>query len=107
MSIVWFCALLDTDRGEWDAADAAPVMRCRHYWRIEGKRLDELERIAREVWDKSPEENRVWLKVSGVINLRDIVAIDELGDLHDRGLLHHTHIYVLTPLELTKSPPPL
>ena len=89
MSIVWFCAFLDPDTGEWDAADAAPVMRRRHYWRIEDKRLDELERIAREVWDKLPEENRAWLKVSGAINLRDIVAIDELGD----DLFEGVHIY--------------
>jgi hypothetical protein len=78
MSIAWFYAFLDPDTGEWGAADAVPAMRRHHYWRIEDEHLDELGKIGRDVWDKLPDDNRTWLKRSGAINLRDIVAIDEL-----------------------------
>jgi hypothetical protein len=98
MGISWFYAFLDHDTGEWDAADAVPAMRRRHYWRIEDERLDKLEQIARDVWDKLPDANRTWFKVSGAINVRDIVAIDELGD----DLFDGVHIYA--PFSATKGP---
>src|ERR1700676_5494541 len=98
MSIAWFYAFLDPDTGEWDAADAVPAMRRHHYWRIEDKHLDELEKIGRDAWDKLPDDNRTWLKRSGAINLRDIAAIDELGD----DLFSGTHLYV--PFSHTNGP---
>jgi hypothetical protein len=65
MNISWFYAFLDPDTGEWDAADAVPAMPRHHHWRIEDERLDELEQIARDVWNKLPDENRTWLKSFG------------------------------------------
>lgn len=90
MGISWFFAFLDPDTGEWDAADAVPAMRRHHHWRVEDKRLDQLDQMAREVWDELAENNRAWLKIFGAINLRDIVAIDEIGD----DLFEGVHIYV-------------
>jgi len=90
MGISWFFAFVDPDTGEWDAADAVPAMRRHHHWRVEDKRLDELEQMARGVWDELPDNNRAWLKIFGAINLRDIVAIDEMGD----DLFEGVHIYV-------------
>jgi hypothetical protein len=89
MIISRFYAYLDPDTGEWDAADSVPAMRRHHYWRIEDGLLDELDQIARETWDKLPEENRAWLKYSGAISLRDVVAVDDLGD----DLFEGVHIY--------------
>jgi hypothetical protein len=90
MGISWFFAFLDPDTGEWDAADAVPAMRRHHHWRVEDERLDKLEQMAREVWDQLPESNRAWLKIFGAIRLRDIVAIDEVGD----DLFEGVHVYV-------------
>jgi hypothetical protein len=98
MNISWFYAFLDPDTGEWDAADAVPAMPRHHHWRIEDQRLDELEQIARDVWDNLPDENRTWLKSFGAINVRDIVAVDELGD----DLFKGVHIYV--PFSPTNGP---
>jgi hypothetical protein len=98
MNISWFYAFLDPDTGEWDAADAVPAMPRHHHWRIEDERLDELEQIARDVWNKLPDENRTWLKSFGAINVRDIVAVDELGD----DLFQGVHIYV--PFSPTNGP---
>lgn len=98
MSIAWFYAFLDPDTGEWDAADAVPALRRRHYWRVEDKHVDGLDQMARDAWDKLPDENRSWLKTSGVINVRDIAAIDELGD----DLFEGVHIYV--PFTSTNGP---
>jgi hypothetical protein len=91
LSISWFYAYVDPATGEWDAADAVPAMRRagRHYWAGKDERLDKLEQVARDTWDKLPEENRAWLKWSGAVSLRDIVAIDELGDDIFKGV----HIY--------------
>jgi hypothetical protein len=90
MGISWFFAFLDPDTGEWDAADVVPAMRRHHHWRVEDERLDKLEQMARAVWDQLPESNRAWLKIFGVIRLRDIVAIDEVGD----DLFEGVHVYV-------------
>jgi hypothetical protein len=65
---------------------------------VEDKRLDELDQIARDAWNKLPDEHRSWLKDWGAINIRDIVAIDELGD----DLFEGVHIYV--PFTLTAGP---
>ncbi|MEY9124822.1 restriction endonuclease [Bradyrhizobium yuanmingense] len=89
MSISWSYAFLDPDTGEWDAADGVPAMRRHHHWRVEDTQLDELDYVARATWDALPEENRAWLKFSGGIRLRDIVAIDDLGD----DLFEGVHIY--------------
>ncbi|WP_342733192.1 hypothetical protein [Bradyrhizobium sp. B117] len=89
MDISWFFAFLDPDTGEWDAADAVPAMRRHHHWRVEDARLDKLEQMARAVWDELPERNRAWLKIFGAIRLRDIVAIDEVGD----DLFEGVHVY--------------
>jgi hypothetical protein len=98
MGISRFFAFLDPDTGEWDAADAVPAMRRHHHWRVEDERLDKLEQMAREVWDQLPESNRAWLKMFGAIRLRDIVAIDEVGD----DLFEGAHVYV--PFSPTNGP---
>jgi hypothetical protein len=65
---------------------------------LEDQRLDELEQIARDVWDNLPDENRTWLKSYGAINVGVIVAVDELGD----DLFQGVHIYV--PFSPTDGP---
>lgn len=66
--------------GEWDAADAVTAVPGYHPWRVEDAVRDELEAAARTLWDALPEQNRGWLKISGFIPFRTVVAIDELGD---------------------------
>jgi hypothetical protein len=65
---------------------------------LEDERLDAPDQIARDAWNKLHDENRTWLKSFGVINVRDIVAVDELGD----DLFQRVHIYV--PFSPTSGP---
>jgi len=98
VSIRWHYAYVDTVTGEWDAADAVTAMPGYHPWRVEDAERDELEAAARSLWDALPEQNRGWLKISGFIPFRAVVAIDELGDDVFKG----THVYV--PFHPTKGP---
>lgn len=90
LSIAWYYAYIDPETGAWDAADTVNASHSRHRWRIKDEKREELEAKARLAWDLLPEENRGWLKVSGIVPLKDIVAIDEFGD----DMFDGVHIYV-------------
>lgn len=98
VSIRWYYAYIDPATGEWDAADAVSAMERHHPWRVEDPEKRELNEAARETWNSLPEHNRGWLKISGYIPLRSIIAIDEMGD----DVFHGTHIYV--PFHPTTGP---
>lgn len=98
VSIRWHYAYVDAATGEWDAADAVTAMPGYHPWRVEDAERDELEAAARSLWDALPEQNKGWLKISGFIPFRTVVAIDELGD----DVFNGTHVYV--PFHPTKGP---
>lgn len=85
----WHYAFVDTATGEWDAADAVTAVPGYHPWRVDDAEKDELEAAARIVWDALPEKNKGWLKISGFIPFRSVVAVDELGD----DVFEGTHVY--------------
>lgn len=80
MSVGWFYAYLDPKSGEWDAARMVGAMRRHHLWAIKDPKIEELRDEARQTWEELPDENKAWLKVSGVIALENILAVDECGD---------------------------
>lgn len=84
-----FYAYVDRATGEWDAADVVDSMRSDHPWQVDDPEHTKLDDAARETWMALPELNRGWLRVSCFIPLRNIVAIDELGDEVFGG----THVY--------------
>jgi hypothetical protein len=99
VSTHWFHAYLDPATGEWDAADLVSSRLGREDpWWVEDEEKDKLDRAASAVWHDLPEANKAWLKVSGIIPLRNIVAIDDLGD----DLINGAHVYV--PFTPPKGP---
>lgn len=91
MTVAWFFGYLNQKTGEWDAADAIRGMEeINHPWYVRDEKKEEAGRRAREIWNKLPDENRAWLKVWGVLPLRNIIAIDDIGD----DVFDGTHIYV-------------
>lgn len=53
---------------------------------------------AHDAWLALPEPNRAWLKISGAIPIRNILAIDDLGD----DVMQGVHLYV--PFEPKHGP---
>lgn len=98
VSIKWHYAYLDRVTGQWDAANAVTAMERYHPWRLEDPKKDALDDSARKAWDALPEQNRGWLKISGCVPLRNIIAIDEMGD----DIFEGTHLYV--PFHPTQGP---
>ena len=84
-----YYAYFDPTTKEWDAADQVDSMRLHHPWQVRNEKDEELESIARDSWDKFPDGRRGWLKLSAFIPLRNLVAIDEMGDDVFKG----THVY--------------
>lgn len=89
LSIRWHYAYIDQSTGEWDVADAVSFRKSFHQWQVDDLELNKLEDTARALWDSLPNDKRGWLQVSGFIPLRNIIAIDELGD----ELFEGTHLY--------------
>jgi hypothetical protein len=90
LSIGWSYAYFDHSNGEWDAADVVRSVRPDHPWTVDDEKRDVLDREAREFCEALPSEHRAWLNTSGAIPLRNILAIDELGDDIFKG----PHLYV-------------
>jgi len=85
----WHYAYVDPRTGEWDAADAVGSMERHHPWRVEDPAKEDLNRAASSAWQGFTEDHRGWLKVSGFIPLRNIIAVDEMGD----DVFAGTHVY--------------
>jgi hypothetical protein len=98
VSVRWHYAYIDPATGEWDAADAVSSMERYHPWHVADPKKELLDGAARKTWDALPQQNRGWLKVSGFIPLRNIVAIDEIGD----DIFEGAHLYV--PFHSTQGP---
>ena len=98
VSVKWHYAYINAETGEWDAADAVSSMERHHPWRVADAKKEELDDAACKAWDALPEQNRGWLKTSGFIPLRSIIAVDEMGD----DVFNGTHLYV--PFHPTKGP---
>lgn len=89
-SIRWHHAFVDFQTGQWDAATATSFERRHHAWRVDDEEHDRLAAEASVIWDDLPQENKGWLQVTGVVDLKDVVAVDELGD----DVFSGVHIYV-------------
>lgn len=89
-SIRWHHAFVDFETGQWDAASATSFGRRRHAWRVDDEEHDGLSAEASAIWEELPHENKGWLQVTGVVDLKDVVAVDELGD----DVFPGVHIYV-------------
>lgn len=90
VSVKWHYAFIDPATGEWDASDTVSAMEGHHPWRVEDPAKNALDSAARRIWDALPGHNRGWLQVSGCVPLRNIIAIDEMGD----DVFSGTHVYV-------------
>ncbi|WP_146128182.1 hypothetical protein [Burkholderia gladioli] len=90
LNVRWNYAYIDTTTGEWDAADVFPAMAREHYWSPEeNEERRELIFESSQAWNNLPEKNRGWLKISGFIKIKDIMAVDEIGD----DIFQGTHLY--------------
>jgi hypothetical protein len=89
ISVYWFHAYLDPATGEWDAADAVAARHGQDPWKVKDPNRDKLDRAASDAWQALPDDNKAWLKVTGIIPFRNIVAIDDIGD----DIVNGTHIY--------------
>ncbi|MDG3821086.1 hypothetical protein L5B88_29235 [Pseudomonas aeruginosa] len=98
MSLGWHCAYIDIETGEWDAADVVKNHYSQNPWRIEDPKRQRLAEEASRIWHDFPDTHRGWLKVSGFIPYRNILAIDDLGD----EIFNGTHLYV--PFHPTYGP---
>lgn len=98
VSVRWHYAFIDPATGEWDAANAVSSMLRDHPWRVEDPKHSALDQAAGDAWHALPDTNRGWLKISGFIPLRSIVAVDEVGD----DVFSGTHVYV--PFHPTNGP---
>lgn len=91
VSTSWFHAYLDPTTGEWDAAD---LIATRHMqndpWKVNDPENEKLDQAASAIWNALPDDNKAWLKVTGIIPFANIVAIDDMGD----DIVTGTHIYV-------------
>lgn len=90
LSVAWYHAYIDPETGEWDAAEAVASKPEHHPWRITDEAVEALRTAAREAWLALPEPNRGWLKVSGAIPYRNILAVDDIGD----DIMDGVHLYV-------------
>lgn len=91
LKVVWFHAFIDEAKREWDCADAVRVVHRHDYWAIEPSAEEKKrDHEAGEIWHALPEENKAWLMVSGYVPLRNIIAIDDMGD----DVFSGVHIYV-------------
>jgi hypothetical protein len=98
VSVYWFHAYLDPATGEWDAADLIPARHMNDPWKVEDPEKEKLDRAASQIWHALPDDNKAWLKVTGIIPFANIVAIDDMGD----DLLNGTHIFA--PFKPNKGP---
>jgi len=89
LSVAWYYAYLDRATGAWDAADKIAAMQPRNPWQLTGAERDELDREGSGVWHALGETEKAWLKLSGFVPIRNIVAVDELGD----DIFDGTHVY--------------
>lgn len=98
LSVAWYYAYIDRATGTWDAADNVAAMQPRSPWQVTGAERDELDRVGAQAWHALPETDRAWLKRSGFIPIRNIVAVDEVGD----DVFDGTHIYA--PFAANRGP---
>lgn len=99
LSVRWHYAYIDLSTGEWDAADAVPAMVRHHRWSPEEDEAKiELGFEASQAWSSFDDKNRGWLKISGFIPIRNIIAVDEIGD----DIFEGTHLY--TPFNQNHGP---
>jgi hypothetical protein len=90
VSMHWFHAYLDPETGAWDAADAVEARHLNSQWNVADAEKEKLDAVASAAWQALPDENKAWVKVSGIIPFANIVAIDDMGD----DIVGGTHIYV-------------
>jgi hypothetical protein len=94
-----FMRNLDPTTGEWDAADLIPTGHMRNDpWKVKEPENGTLDQAASATWNALPDDNKAWLKVTGIIPFGNIVAIDDMGD----DIVTGTHIYV--PFTPNKGP---
>lgn len=86
----WFHAYLDPETGAWDAADVVEARHLNSQWNVADPEKEKLDAAARAAWQALPDENKAWVKVTGIIPFANIVAIDDMGD----EIVGGTHIYV-------------
>jgi len=99
VSTSWFHAYFDPTTGEWDAADLIAARHMRNDpWKVKDSANEALEQAASATWNALPDDNKAWLKVTGIIPFANIVAIDDMGD----DIVTGTHIYV--PFTPNKGP---
>jgi hypothetical protein len=98
VSTRWFHAYLDAKTGAWDAADVAGARHRNSQWSVPDPEKEKLAAMASAAWEALPDENKAWLKVTGIIPFANIVAIDDMGD----EIVEGTHVYV--PFAPNKGP---
>jgi hypothetical protein len=98
VSVRWFHAYLDPETGAWDAADAVEARNLNSKWNVADPEKERLNEVAGAAWQALPDENKAWVKVTGIVPFANIVAIDDLGD----DIVGGTHIYV--PFAQNKGP---
>ena len=98
LSVAWYYAYIDRATGAWDAADKVSAMQPRNPWQLDGTERDQLDGQGSATWHTLPEMERAWLKVSGFVPIRNIVAVDELGD----DIFDGMHVYA--PFDPSRGP---
>lgn len=89
VSVCWHYAFIDQATGEWDVADALRSMERQNPWTVSDPKKSELDEAASATWNAFEPQNRGWIKVSGYIPYKNIIAVDELGD----EIFEGTHLY--------------
>jgi hypothetical protein len=59
------------------AADAVEARHLSSQWNVADPEKEKLDAVAGAAWQALPDENKAWVKVTGIIPFANIVALDD------------------------------